>query len=90
MRITVIFPVIPMRLINVMISTGVENHFYSIAAFKIIAEFKIFATYKNNSSNAVDMDFKVEDHFQQFIDYIQTKIEPSDILSEEISLLGSN
>lgn len=65
----------------------VENKIYGLDN---IAEFKIFATYKNNSSNAVDMDFKVEDHFQQFIDYIQTKIEPSDILSEEISLLGSN
>lgn len=56
-----------------------------------VQEFKIFATYRKNGYDTVeDADFKVEDHFQQFINYIKTKIEPSQVLDDEISLLGSN
>ena len=57
-----------------------------------VVDYKIFASYNYASSeDSEDFDFKVEDHLQQFINYIRTKIEPSKILDEEISiLLGSN
>lgn len=56
-----------------------------------LVDYKIFATYKSNVvGGSSDLDFKVEDHFQQFINYVRTKIEPSAVLDEEISMLGNN
>lgn len=55
-----------------------------------VVEYKIFATYNNYSGTDDSVDFIVEDHVQQFINYIQTKIEPSQVLDEEISILGNN
>lgn len=54
-----------------------------------VVDYKIYATYKQGGSIDVsDVDFTVEDHFQQFINFVQTKIEPSEILTEELTLLG--
>ena len=54
-----------------------------------IIEYRMVTIY--NTVNAVDdkIDFKVEDHLQQFIDYVQTKIPPSEILTEELVKLSS-
>lgn len=57
---------------------------------KNVVEYKIFATYNNYFGTEDSVDFTVEDHVQQFINYIQTRIEPSVVLDEEISILGSN
>jgi len=55
-----------------------------------IIEYRLVTIY-SNSNNSQDeiVDFKVEDHLQQFIDYVQTKIPPSEILSEELVKLSS-
>ena len=53
----------------------------SISAYKIVANYEIH-------DNASTVDFSVEDHLKQFIDYVQTKIDPSDTLSEELAILG--
>lgn len=58
---------------------------------KNVVDYKIYATYKQGGSVDIsDVDFTVEDHFQQFINFVQTKIEPSEILTEVLTLLGSN
>ena len=55
-----------------------------------VVEYKIYATYRSNMFDSdSDVDFKVEDHFQQFINYARTKIEASPILDEVLSMLRS-
>ena len=41
MRITVLFPVIPVALVNIMITAGIENQFYSVILFKLITKIKV-------------------------------------------------
>jgi len=53
-----------------------------------IVEYKIIATF-NSGESVEEIDFKVEDHLKQFIEYVQTKIDPSDILTEELTMLGA-
>ena len=53
-----------------------------------IVEYRIISIYNNSSQRDV-VDFKVEDHLQQFIDYVQTKIQPSDVLLDELGRLSS-
>lgn len=52
-----------------------------------ILEHRLIASY-NSSTSEEEVDFKVENHLQQFIDFIQTKIEPSEVLSEELAILS--
>ena len=55
-----------------------------------IVEYRLVTLYNNNNNTDEEVvDFKVEDHLQQFINYVQTKIPPSDILSEELVKLSS-
>lgn len=54
-----------------------------------IVEYRVVTIYNNNNNNFDDkVDFKVEDHLQQFIDYVQTKIPPSEILADELFKLS--
>jgi len=55
-----------------------------------VVEYKLISTFNMTNEDGEEMDFKVEDHLKQFIDFVQTKIEPSPILTEEIILLGDN
>lgn len=54
-----------------------------------VITYRLTGTYGHNDSGE-DFEFTQEDHLKQFIDYVQTKIEPSKILSEELSILGGN
>jgi len=54
-----------------------------------VIEYKLMTTFYGYEQ-IEETDFKVEDHMKQFIEYVQTKIDPSPILSEELTLLGSN
>ena len=54
---------------------------------KDIIEHRLIATYYSSTSEE-GVDFKVENHVQQFIDFVQTKIAPSDVLSEELTILS--
>lgn len=61
-----------------------------LKTLKNVAEYKLISTFDVFNEEGEEIDFKVEDHLKQFIDFVQTKIEPSPILSEEIILLGEN
>ena len=54
-----------------------------------IVTYRLTGTYEH-SDLSEDFEFTQEDHLKQFIDYVQTKIEPSKILAEELSILGGN
>lgn len=55
-----------------------------------VVEYRLVTIYSTlNPEKEELVDFKVSDHLQQFIDYVQTKISPSDILSEELAKLSS-
>ena len=54
-----------------------------------IIEYRLVSLYTGTTIVDDVVDFKVEDHLQQFIDYVQTKIQPSDILTEELTKLKS-
>lgn len=54
-----------------------------------LAEYKIIANYANDEDSS-SLEFTVEDHLKQFITYVQTKIEPSQILTEELAILGGD
>lgn len=53
-----------------------------------VIEYRLITIYSNGNQPDDKVDFKVEDHLQQFIDYVQTKIPPSEILSEELVKLS--
>ncbi len=53
-----------------------------------IVEYRLVSLYTGTTIVDDVVNFKAEDHLQQFIDYVQTKITPSDILSEELVLLS--
>ena len=55
----------------------------------VAISYRIISLYSGSGSD-INIDFKVEDHFKQFIDFVQTKIDPSNILSEELSILGGS
>lgn len=55
-----------------------------------ITAYRLVAMYNNMAQTEEVVDFKVEDHLQQFINYVQTKIQPSEILSDELARLGKN
>jgi len=54
-----------------------------------IIEYRLITIYNNSSNNVDELEFKSGDHLQQFIEYVQTKISPSEVLSEEIVKLTS-
>lgn len=54
-----------------------------------IVTYRLTGTY-GHADLSEDFEFTQEDHLKQFIDYVQTKIEPSKILAEELSILGGN
>ena len=56
---------------------------------KNIVEFRLVSLYTGSAIADDTVDFKVEDHLQQFIDYVQTRIQPSAILTEELTKLKS-
>ena len=60
-----------------------------LAKNKKIIEYRITGLYVKADSQEETVDFTVEDHLQQFIDYVQTKITPSAILTEELTRLSS-
>lgn len=80
---------------NAVLSISCNNKLISKIDKKIkssnkIIEYRMITIYSNGSSSVDDkVDFKVEDHLQQFIDYVQTKIPPSEVLSEELVKLSS-
>lgn len=55
---------------------------------KTIIDYKINTYYKNQEQISNDELFKVENHFKQFIDFAQKRLEPSSILSDELSRLN--
>jgi len=57
---------------------------------KNVIEYRLITTYSDSNTEEPTINFKVEDHLQQFINYVQTKIPPSDILSEELGLLSKS
>jgi len=55
---------------------------------KNIVDYRLVTLYANSATQTEVVDFKVEDHLQQFIEYVQTKIQPSEILSDELTRLS--
>ena len=54
-----------------------------------VIEYRLISVYSRGLASTEEVvDFKVEDHLQQFIEYVQSKIPPSDILSEELVILS--
>ena len=57
---------------------------------KNIIEYKLIVIYANAIiSNDDNFDVTINDHLKQFIEFVQTKIEPSEILTEELAALNS-
>ena len=54
---------------------------------KLNAIYRIITLY-NDSDLEISTNFKVDDYLSQFITFVQTKIDPSNILTEELSMLG--
>lgn len=56
---------------------------------KNVVEYRVISVYQRETSeeDGTEEFIKTEDHITQFINYVQTKLEPSKILSEELSIL---
>lgn len=56
-----------------------------------VIDYRLVSQYFNQrSSEQPQVEFKSKDYIQQFIEYVQTKIEPSEILSEELANLANS
>lgn len=55
-----------------------------------VIDYRLVSQYFNQrSSEQPQVEFKSKDYIQQFIEYVQTKLEPSEILSEELANLAN-
>ena len=63
----------------------------SLKSLSNVVDYRLISQYlksRNNDENS--FEFKSMDYIQQFIEYVQTKIEPSEILNEELANLSNS